>query len=326
LLPAQQSASKDELHTGNLEAYNLYLQGRQSYNRGDAAGFQRATMAFRAATTLDPGYAVAYADMALAQFWLADDNWDVEGYKAAVAAAEQAVRLAPELAEGYSARGFLRAVSQFDFAGAKADLDKAVALSPQDATVLHRSAVLLGIVGDLPAAIAREEKALALDPLSEEICRRLAFFLVADQQLAQARPLYEKALAIAPNSDRARYSLGVLELLENRPAQALAAFRQTAAEELYLGGQAKAEYSLQHADVSQRFLEQLISKLGPKSSGMIAHVYAWRGEKQRAFEWAERAYVLRDPGITWLKIDPDFRSLRADPRYEALLRRMNLPN
>lgn len=69
------------------------------------------------------------------------------------------------------------------------------------------SAVLLAVLGNVPAAIATEEKALALDPLSAEICMRLAFFLVSNQQLAQARPLYEKALAIAPNSIRARYHL-----------------------------------------------------------------------------------------------------------------------
>ena len=87
-----------------------------------------------------------------------------------------------------------------------------------------------------------------------------------------------------------------------------------------------AEYSLQHADAAQRSLEQLLSKLGVKSSAMIARVYAWRGEKQQAFEWAERAYLQRDSGMTWLKVDPDFLRLRGDPRYTALLRRMKLPD
>ena len=119
-------------------------------------------------------------------------------------------------------------------------------ISAQDAIVLHRSAVVLGVLGDLPAAIAREEKALALDPLSEEICRRLGFFFVANRQFAQARPLYEKALAIAPNSDRARFNLGDLDLLDNQPEQALASFRQTGIEELRLAGQAQAEYTLRH--------------------------------------------------------------------------------
>jgi TolB-like protein/DNA-binding winged helix-turn-helix (wHTH) protein/Flp pilus assembly protein TadD len=324
-LVQSQAVTQEEPRTDNLEAYNQYLQGRQNYNQGDAAGYQRSVTAFRAATRLDPHYAAAYADLALAQFWLADGSSDLEGYKSALAAAEQAVALAPGMAAGYSARGFLRAVYRFDFAGAQADLNRAVALGPHDAMVLHRSAVLLGVLGDLPAAIAREEQALALDPLSEEMCRRLGFFFVADRQLAQARLLYERALAIAPNSDRAFNNLGDLQLLDNQPEQALASFRRTRIVEFSLAGQAKAEYSLGHLAASQRLLERLIREHGTTLAAVVAGVYAWRGEKDRAFEWAERAYAQRDPGITWVKISPDFRRLRDDPRYETLLRKMTLP-
>jgi TolB-like protein/DNA-binding winged helix-turn-helix (wHTH) protein/Flp pilus assembly protein TadD len=325
LLPIEPLATQSKLHTENLEAYNLYLQGRQSYNQGDAEGYQRAVTAFQAATALDPRYAVAYADLALARFWLADPTTNIPGYESALAAAEKAVTLAPDLAVGYSARGFIRGIYRFDFAGAQVDLDRAVALNPSDATVLHRSAVLLAVFGKLPEAIAREEKALALDPLSEEICRRLGFFLVANQQLAQARPLYEKALLIAPSSWHARFNLGDLELLENRQAQALSDFQQTEGPWSRLYGQAKAGYSLGHLEASQRALDELIANYGKTSDWTIAKVYAWRGEKDKTFEWLERAYMHKDTGLTWLKIDPDFRSLRDEPRYKALLKKMNLP-
>jgi TolB-like protein/DNA-binding winged helix-turn-helix (wHTH) protein/Flp pilus assembly protein TadD len=327
LLPMEPLAAQSELHTENLEAYNLYLQGRQSYNQADAAGYQRAVTAFRAATALDSHYAVAYAALALARFWLADPTNDIPGYESALAAAEKAVTLAPELAAGYSARGFIRGIYRFDFAGAQADLDKAVALNPSDATVLHRSAVLLAVFGKLPEAIAREEKALALDPLSEEICRRLGVFLVANQQLAQARPLYEKALVIAPSSWHARFNLGDLELLENRPEQALSEFQQTEDPSSRLAGEAKAEYSLGHLDASRRALDELIADYGKTDMAdwAVAKVYAWRGEKDKAFEWLERAYVHKDTGFTSLKIDPDFRGLRSDARFTALLNKMNLP-
>ena len=126
------------------------------------------------------------------------------------------------------------------------------------------------MLGNLPAAIAREEQALALDPLSAEICMRLGFFFAANQQFAQARPLYEKALAIAPNSARARFNLGDLYLLENQPEQALAAFRQTGVEVFVLTGQAKAEYSLRHVDASQRALDELIAKYGKSAPYLIA--------------------------------------------------------
>ena len=322
LLPTQQPSAQEELRTVNLGAYNLYLQGRQNYNQGNPAGYQNAATAFRAATALDPGYAAAYADLALAQWWVADKTRDTADYESALAAAEKAIALAPGLAAGYSARGFVRAVYRFDFAGAQVDLDKAVALSPRDAVVLHQSAVLLAMLGKLPEAIAREEQALTLDPLSAEICMRLAFFLVADQQLAQAHPLYEKALAIAPNSIRARYNLGDLELFENRPEQALAAFGRIEDEDFSLAGRARAEYSLGHAEASQRILKQLIALDDPYGT---ARVYAWRGEKDEALECLERSYAQREPGLTWIKIDPFFRSLRGDARYKSLLRKMNLP-
>jgi serine/threonine protein kinase/Tfp pilus assembly protein PilF len=328
LLPRQRPAAQDEIRPENVEAYNLYLQGKQSYNQGDLAGYQRAVTAFRAATALDSRYAAAYADLALAQFWLTDDSTsggvaaDVAGFESALAAAEKAVAFAPGLAAGYAARGFVRAIYRFDFAGGQADLDKAVALSPRDADVLHRSAVLLAILGKLPAAIAREEEAVALDPLSAEICMRLGFFLVADQQLAQARPWYERALAIAPNSVRARFHLGELDLLENHPEEALAAFRKTENEDFNLAGRARAEYSLGHAEASQRILKQLIAT---GDAYQTARVYAWRGEKDQALRWLERAYLQRDVGITWIKIDPLFRGVRGDPRYKALLQKMNLP-
>jgi Flp pilus assembly protein TadD len=238
--------------------------------------------------------------------------------------AEKAVTLAPEEADGYSARGFVRAISQFDFAGAQSDLTKAVALNPGDANVLHRSAVVLAVLGDLPAAIDREQKALALDPLAAEICMRLAFFYTHAGRSAEARPLFEKALAIAPNSVRARYNLGDLELFENRPEAALTAYRQVENETFRLTGQAKAEYSLGHAEASQRSLDDLIAQNGDDKY-FVAAVYAWRGETDKSFEWLERAYAARDPGLTWLKIDRNFHGLHNDPRYQSLLRKMHLP-
>jgi tetratricopeptide (TPR) repeat protein len=327
LLPAESSGAKTEQHTSNIEAYTQYLRGKDSYNRGDVAGYQEAVTAYKVATELDPRYAAAFAGQALAQFWLADQSGDISVYESAMAAAEKAVALGPDLATGYSARGFLRGIYHFDFAGAQADLDKAVALNPNDATVLHRSAVLLGVFGKLSEAIVREEKASSLDPLSEEICRRLGFFFAANEQLAEARPLYEKALVIAPSSYHARFNLGELELLEHQPEKALTDFRQTGYDSFRLAGFAKAEFALGHVDAARHALDQLLADYERKkfAEWQIARVYAWRGENDLAFKWAERAYAHKDTGITWIKVETDFRALRSDPRYLALLRKMNLP-
>src|SRR5262249_11946481 len=103
------------------------------------------------------------------------------------------------------------------------------------------------------------------------------------------------------------------------------AYRQTAREDFRLTGEAKAEYSLGDAKASQKVLDDFIAKYGNESRYLIAEVYAWRGEPDKAFEWLERSVAAREVSMTWLKIDRNFRSLREDPRYKDVLRKMNLP-
>jgi tetratricopeptide (TPR) repeat protein len=148
---------------------------------------------------------------------------------------------------------------------------------------------------------------------------------VAAGRFAEARPLYERALTIAPNSIRALYNLGDLELFENRPEAALAAFRQNESDAFRLQGQARAEYSLGHAQASQRLLQEFIAEHGNDEPYAIARIYAWRGETDKAFEWLERARVIRQTSLNWLKIDRVFRSMHNDARYKHLLRGMHLP-
>ncbi len=85
-----------------------------------------------------------------------------------------------------------------------------------------------------------------------------------------------------------------------------------------------AEHSLGHAQASQQALNELIAKDAALVACQIAEVYAWRGEKQKAFEWLERAYRQRDAGVVSMKADPLFKSLRGDPRFDAMLRKINL--
>ena len=154
---------------------------------------------------------------------------------------------------------------------------------------------------------------------------RLGFFHAEAGHTAEARAWYAKALAIAPQSIRAHFNLGDLELFENRPEAALAAYRQTEDQAFSIIGQAKAEYSLGHAEASRRILEELLAKYSSTGPYPIATVYAWRGEQDKSFEWLERGYAQRDPGMTWLKIDRNFSGLRNDARYKSLMRRMHLP-
>ena len=92
-----------------------------------------------------------------------------------------------------------------------------------------------------------------------------------------------------------------------------------------LTGIAMAEHTLRHANESQQALDELLAKYAQEGAYQIAGVFAWRGEKDKAFEWLERAYQQRDEGLSDMKVDPLLNSLRGDPRFKALLGKMKLP-
>jgi serine/threonine-protein kinase len=246
--------------------------------------------------------------------------------KRAEAAADKAVALAPEQADGYAARGFVRSNFSWDWAGSQADFAKALALDPADSTVLRRFGSLLASLGRLPQAVVALKKATALDPLSNPTWEHLGRFLMFSRDFAGAHEALHRALEIQPESPYGLNDLGALLLLEGNAAEALAMFRKVVNSEAFrLSGITMAEYTVGRAKESQQALDELIAKYAQESAFQIAESYAWRGEKDKAFEWLERAYQQRDGGLSEIKGDPPLASLRGDRRYKALLHKMNLP-
>ena len=119
--------------------------------------------------------------------------------------------------------------------------------------------------------------------------------------------------------------LGILQLLEGHVTEALATFRPLSDEGLRLSGIAMAEHTLGHAKESQEALDQFIAKGGQAWAYGIAEIYAWRGEKDKAFEWLDRAYQQHNSDLYDFRNDATLASLRGDSRFAAMLRKMNLP-
>jgi tetratricopeptide (TPR) repeat protein len=179
----------------------------------------------------------------------------------------------------------------------------------------------MGDLGRLPEAIAAAKKATEFDPLSSTAWMVLSGALTANRQFAAAHEAILRALEIEPESTYALSHLGVLELLEGKPIEALATFRKADS----LTGIAMAEHTLGHAKESQQALDKLIAKHAQDAAAAIADVYAWRGEEDKAFGWLERAYRQRDSDLAEIKADALLASLTGDSRYKALLHEMNLP-
>ena len=120
-------------------------------------------------------------------------------------------------------------------------------------------------------------------------------------------------------------NLGTLRLLQGKGQEALEAYRKIDFAPFRMLGIAMAEHTLGHARESQQALDELIATHAQDAAYQIGQAFAWRGEKDRAFEWLARAYSQRDAGISSIKADPLLKSLRSDPRLDALLRKLKLP-
>ncbi|MGH8276711.1 MAG: tetratricopeptide repeat protein, partial [Steroidobacteraceae bacterium] len=186
-------------------------------------------------------------------------------------------------------------------------------------------ASLLQSQGRLPEAIAAVKKAIELDPLSSAHWNNLGLYLIENRDYPAAGEALRRALEIRPESMFGLNDLATLQLLDGHAAEALATSRKIQAEFVRLQAIAMAEHTLGHVKESQQALDELIAKHAQEAADQIAEVFAWRGEKDQAFEWLERAYRQRDAGLSYVKVDPLLANLRGDPRYEAFLRKMNFP-
>lgn len=312
------------------EAYTAHLIGKQLLRRNNVSDFERSQKAFEKAIALDPGYAPAWAGLAEATFWFSDHLPKLadirKGYDRAVAAADQALALDPDLPQGYATRGLLRASVRWDWEGAGTDFERALRLSPGDAGV-HRlySHIVLRPVGRLPEAIAEARRATELDPLDANAWSTYAAACYADGQLERALEAYDRSFEIEPEQDYAPSRKAMLLLSLGRPAEALTWAERSTAPLNRLWATAIAAHAVGRTEESRYALDRLIADHAEGAAYQVAWAYAARGEREKAFEWLERAYVQRDSGLLFVKTDPMLRDLRGDPRFAALVRKVGLP-
>ena len=324
LLPTQQMASRHR--TNNTEAYTQYLLGNEFRIRDTLESNAQALAAYRKAAALDAGYAAAYSGIADALWRISDQTTSREAdHASALAAAEKAIELAPDSPEGYWARGQLRNFYDFDWDGAEQDYQKALALDANFVPAQVRYADLLATLGRIPEALAMLHGTLALDPLSIPALRSLARLLVDAGKFTEALDA-AKRLGEVRGGD-SRQTTSFVDLFAGHPQEALAHL-QTSDDSGHVYASmisSMANYTLGHNVESQRALDELVTTRAAALAYQIGTIHAWRGERDQAFEWLERARRQHDGGLSYLKADRTLASLRDDPRYHTLLRELNLP-
>ena len=182
----------------------------------------------------------------------------------------------------------------------------------------------IAALGKIPQAIAAMNKAIDLDPLSAYSWANVGLFLTASRDYPAARRALDRALAISPSVDSSHFALGQLDLLQGQLTEAQAEFQKQGQEANRRVGYAMVEYASGRDKQSLQALNELIGQHAADMAYQVGDVYAWRGDKNKAFEWLERAYNQRDSGLNGIAYDPLLSSLQSDPRYGALLKKLEL--
>ena len=220
-----------------------------------------------------------------------------EGYERAREAAQHALRLAPDLAEAHTELGMILESYDWDWTAADASLRRARELAPGNTDALRAAAVLARVVGRLDEAHELIDKAIALDPLSARTHRQAAMICLMADRIDDAAAAFQLALDLAPNAGLAHAFLAITRMLQGRAQEALALAEAESHDVFRNVAFAMIHHALVHPTESETALQTLIDRFGWTAAYQVAEAYAYRNEVDKAFEWLERAYEQRGPGV-----------------------------
>jgi TolB-like protein/DNA-binding winged helix-turn-helix (wHTH) protein/TPR repeat protein len=325
-LTSQQQAELEQPHRVNSEAFDAYLQGYYFFERNTDKDTEMAGKYYERATQLDPSYPWAWVGLSRVRKWQAFRGLipSEEGYRLAREAVERALALNPNLAAAHTQMGRIKQQLDFDWAGADASYQRAVELEPGNPEAVNGAASSAAILGRFDEALRLNRRAVDLDPLnagSWEILAETEFFM---GRLDEAEVDVKKSLELNPNVFPGPSMLSQIYVLQGRPQDALHEIERVSYDSFREFLYAIAYHALGREKESDAALSELIAK-HPSDSFHIAEIYAFRNQSDEAFEWLNRAYGQRHAGLIGTKVEPWLKSLHNDPRFAALLKKLNFP-
>jgi serine/threonine-protein kinase len=312
----------------NLAAYNALQQGTFYFRLSTEEGTRKATEFYGEAIRLDPRYALAYAQLSaawrqLAATWLAGAEAN-EAYAKARNAAQTALSLAPNLAAGHEALGFVLVTPDLNFTAAEAEFRKAEKLAPADSGPKFALSFLFAAQGRLAEAENIMRQTLALDPLGVTRYLNLARILIAGGRYDEAEAALRKAIELQPAAARLHAYLTTLDVIRG---DAAAALQDAQLEPKGFWRDYALALALQIQNdrgAADAALQKLIDENAVSGPFQIATVYGLRKEPDKMFDWLERAYTEHDPGLTQLLGTPFILNYRDDPRFAALCQKLKV--
>jgi tetratricopeptide (TPR) repeat protein len=317
-------------YTENLEAYNLYLLGRNFWNKRSREDLYKSIEYYEKALEKDPNYVLAYSGLADSYLILGNNGIISPGqaYPKAKKYALKALEIDNKLANPHTALAIMKIDYDWDWAGAEQEFKTALQLNPGYGLAHMGYAFLLSNLGRHKEAIKEVKTARDLDPLSPRFMANVGWLLYRARSYDQALEELEKAIELYPEHGNNYVYAAEVYLALDRYEEALTACQRTeeitGEEPIILMAFVYAKRD--NREEAVKFLTKIIeeSKKTYISPSRIAPIYGFLGDSDQAFALLEKAYSEKDNYLTYIKIDPMYDPLRADPRFQALLKRMNL--
>jgi TolB-like protein/DNA-binding winged helix-turn-helix (wHTH) protein/Flp pilus assembly protein TadD len=313
-----------ERHTGNPEAYLLYMKGRAALYRWTVPEWNNAIVYFQKATEKDPKFALAYAGLADTYYALSGLHLPPsEAMPKARAAALRALELDETLSDAHVSLGLVKSRYDWDWSGSENEFKRAIELNPSNAVAHLWYGWSIAATGQIGAARAELQRAHELDPLSTFIEVGLAQTFYYARQYDEAIARLRKIVELDPGFLPARYTLGMAYAQKRMYKEALTEVQKAVSMEPDSGVQPWVGYV--HAACGNRLeAERVLARIHGDEGYSRAAIYAALGDKDAAFEQLDQAYRGRDESLMFIKIDPIFEPLNSDPRFKVLLRRLAL--
>ena len=332
VLSGAQGQLAGKRHTESDDAYQSYLKGRFHWNKRTSDGIKKAIGHFNQAIEKDPGFALAYAGLADCYVVVANPVPPREKLPKARAAAKRALELDETLAEAHTTLARVLTIYDWDWAGAEKEFKRAIELNPRYSVAHEWYGGYFAALGRHDESIAERKQALELDPLSVIINFELAQAFYHARDFDRAIEQGQKTLELDPNFPPPNTYLSAAYEQKGMYQEAAEGFQKGQTLRggtdwsLALAGLGHLYARLGRKDEARAILDELqrLSRQEYVPADSMALVYAGLGEKDQAFAWLDKAYEERSFRLLHIKVEPMWDSLRSDPRFAQLLRRMGL--
>ena len=314
------------------EAYALYFQGRELWNRRTEDSMRQAIDRFEAAIARDPLYAAAFAGLADTYTALGYGNYlsPSEAFSKARKAAEKALELDADAPEPHASLGYINMYFDWNFPAAEAEFRKSIELNPSSVLAHDWYAILMLAMGRASEAQAELDRASRLDPFSLPLKTDIGFQLHYRGLNERAIQELSAVLAENPNFPLAHFWRGRVYGAEHRCQEALADLASVGPAlqdwQPVLAARGQTLGACGHGAEAKAILDRFQQLAGQRyvTSYGVALVHAGLGDQAEAFRWLDKAYDERSHWLVWLSLDPRWNDLRGDPRFDRLRKRVGL--